>query len=201
MIEIILWIVGIFCVIMALAMLSDIRHANSIIKINKNNYLSYYELQAIVNSNPLYGKQNRLSQYKSQLDPALDLFITSEGFNIEDIVISQKNLKSFLNSLQKKYELDFYVDGFVFMENPGLFSVIMNVSYSKENPPTEAQITTIKEGINNKDTIKKIISSENAKKELQHRISQTEDELKLKRLYLHIESIELLEKIYLPKKR
>ena len=68
MIEIILWIVGIFCVIMALAMLSDIRHANSIIKINKNNYLSYYELQAIVNSNPLYGKQNRLSQYKSQLD-------------------------------------------------------------------------------------------------------------------------------------
>lgn len=89
MIEIILWIVGIFCVIVALAILSDIRHANSF-KINKNNYLSYYELQAIVNSNPLYGKQNRLQQYKSQLDPALDLFIKSEGFNIEDIVISQK---------------------------------------------------------------------------------------------------------------
>jgi hypothetical protein len=200
MIEIILWIVGIFCVIMALAMLSDIRHANSI-KINKNNYLSYYELQVIVNSNKLYGKQNRLSQYKSHLDPALDLFITSEGFNIEDIVISQKNLKSFFNSLIKKYELDVDVDGFVFMEIPSLFSVIMNVSYSNENPPTEEQITIIKDGINNKDTIKKIISSKNAKKELQDRISKTEDELKLKRLYLQIERIELLEKIYLPKKR
>tara|TARA_B100000767_G_scaffold186330_1_gene173807 strand:+ start:469 stop:1071 length:603 start_codon:yes stop_codon:yes gene_type:complete len=200
MIEIILWIVGIFCVIVALAILSDIRHANSF-KINKNNYLSYYELQAIVNSNPLYGKQNRLQQYKSQLDPALDLFIKSEGFNIEDIVISQKNFKAFAEQLVKKYELDFYVDGFVFMEIPSLFSVIMNISYSNENPYTEEQITIIKDGINNKDTIKKIISSKNAKKELQDRISKTEDELKLQRLYLQIDHIELLEKIYLPKKR
>lgn len=87
------------------------------------------------------------------------------------------------------------------MEIPSLFSVIMNISYSNENPYTEEQITIIKDGINNKDTIKKIISSKNAKKELQDRISKTEDELKLQRLYLQIDHIELLEKIYLPKKR
>ena len=83
------------------------------------------------------------------------------------------------------------------MEMPELFSIIMNVSYSKENPPTEAQITTIKEGLSNKDTIRKIISSADAKKELQKRISETEDELKLKVLALAVESIELSEKIYL----
>jgi len=194
MIEIILWIVGIFCVIMALVMLSDIRNANSIIKEKKNRYINFYELHVIVNSNILYGRKDRLLQYKSHIDPALDLFITSEGFDTKDILTSA-NLTHFLNSIQEKYELNFYAP--VFMEMPELFSIIMNVSYSKENPPTEAQITTIKEGLSNKDTIRKIISSADAKKELQQRISETEDELKLKVLALQIESIELLEKKYL----
>ena len=194
MIEIILWIVGIFCVIMALVMLTDIRNANSIIKEKKNRYINFYELHVIVNSNILYGRKDRLLQYKSHIDPALDLFITSEGFDAKDILTSA-NLTHFLNSIQEKYELNFYAP--VFMEMPELFSIIMNVSYSKENPPTEAQIITIKEGLSNKDTIRKIISSADAKKELQKRISETEDELKLKVLALAVESIELSEKKYL----
>ena len=196
MIQIILWVVAIFCVIILIAMLFDIRDANKIIIETKNQYLNFVQLRTIVNSNPLFGKQSRLSQYKSKLDPALDLFITSEGFNLEDIITRKKKLALFFASLQKKYELNFSVDGFVFLEHPALFSTIMNIHYSKKKPPSEAQITAIKEGFN-KETIKKIISSANAKKELQYRISQTEDESKLVLLSAHIKCIEILENIYL----
>ena len=192
------WAILFICIIFGFAIFRDMRNANKNIKRSKNNYLSFQQLATIVGSIPLYGSKNRLSQYKSCLDPSVNLFIKHEGFDLIDIINSEKKLEGFLEHLGEKYELNYTVDAPVWLEEIDLFSVIMNIDYSKNNPPTEAQITTIKEGFNNKDTIKKIISSANAKKELQHRISQTEDELKLTLLSMHIKGIEILEKIYLP---
>ena len=192
------WAILFICIIFGFAIFRDIINANKNIKRSKNNYLSFHQLATIVGSIPLYGSKNRLSQYKSCLYPSVNLFIKHEGFDLIDIITSEKKLKGFLEHLGEKYELNYTVDAPVWLEEIDLFSVIMNIDYSKNNPPTEAQITTIKEGFNNKDTIKKIISSANAKKELQHRISQTEDELKLALLSMDIKGIEILEKIYLP---
>lgn len=173
---------------MSLAKASDYIRANNIIK-NHNISKRYYSiddlLQVIscININPFtYTTNDILRKHIGDLDPLSKYFLISEGFDIES-TNSWKKLGDFLGNLaENKYKMDATTDIFVIHAAPDPILCLLDISYSKDTPPTESQISILKDKLADDNFKKKIMSACKLKEELQLKINMTEDS-NLKTLY------------------
>jgi len=203
------WVIGIFLIWMIFGLSFDFIKAKNKIK-NYNKRKKYYNLQdfefiinglsfffAFLPNSLIY--RNNLRKHIGELDPLTKYFLISEGFDIESPNSFHK-INRFWDTLVSKYEIDLTTEVYVIHIVPETILCLLDISYSKDSPPTESQISILKDKLADDNFKKKIMSSIKLKEELQLKIDRTEDSLRKELYQLCFQNVQLAENMMIPRR-
>jgi hypothetical protein len=174
--------VGGYLILLQVAALFDYRRAMEIIEENHkaNSYYSYDDFITIISTltesfyYPFnFSPMNTIKKYVGELDPLTKHLLISEGIDIGDIT---KDYYAIINLIEK-YELEINFDLPIFCICPSACYLLFDMKdYSSKNIHlNENQISIMKNKLNDPVFKRKLISSNELKREYRLRLSNNED--------------------------